>query len=70
MIMQNRNIVKSKVSLQSLIECIKTNDIYKGIADGVETAFDTSNYNLDRPLPKEKNKRVIGLIKDELVEKS
>ena len=36
------------------------------IAEDVETRFDTSNYELDRPLPKEKNKKVIGLIKDEL----
>ena len=36
------------------------------IAEDVEIRFDTSNYELDRPLPKEKNKKVIGLIKDEL----
>ena len=35
------------------------------IAEDVETRFDTSNYELDRPLPKGKNK-VIGLIKVEL----
>ena len=29
--------------------------------------FDTSNYDVDRPLPKGKNKKVIGLMKDELV---
>ena len=40
-------------------------DIYKGIAEDVETRFDTSNYELDRPLPKGKNKKVIGLMKDE-----
>ena len=44
---------------------IKT-DIYKDIAKDVETRFDTSNYELDRPLPKGKNKKVIGLMKDEL----
>ena len=32
----------------------------------VETRFDTSNYELDRLLPKGKNKIVIGLLKDEL----
>ena len=41
-------------------------DIYKDIAEDVETRFDTSNYRLDRPLPKIKNKKVIGLMKDEL----
>ena len=45
---------------------IKTDDIYKDIAEDVETRFDTSNYELDRPLPKGKNKKVIGLMKDEL----
>ena len=39
---------------------------YKNIAEDVETRFDTSNWELDRPLPKGKNKKVIGLIKDEL----
>ena len=29
----------------------------------------TSNYELDRPLPKGKNEKVIGLIKDELGKK-
>ena len=33
---------------------VKTDDIYKEIAEDVETRFDTSNYELDRPLPKEK----------------
>ena len=32
--------------------------------------FDTSNYELDKPLPKEKNKKVIGLMKDELGRKT
>ena len=36
------------------------------MAEDVENRFDTSNYELDRPLAKEKNKRVIGLMKDEL----
>ena len=30
---------------------IKTDDIYKDIAGDVETRFDTSNYESDRPLP-------------------
>ena len=44
----------------------KKDDVYKDIAKDVETRFDTSNYELDRPLPKGKNKKVIGLMKDEL----
>ena len=43
-----------------------TNDIYKDIAENVETMFDTSSYELDRPLPKCKNKEAIGLMKNEL----
>ena len=31
---------------------IKTNDIYEEIAEDIETRFDTSKYDLDRPLPK------------------
>ena len=45
---------------------IKTDDIHKDIAEDVETRFDTSNYELDRSLPKGKNKKVIGIMKDEL----
>ena len=36
---------------------IKTNDIYKDIVKDVETRFDTSCYELDRSLPKRKNKK-------------
>ena len=45
---------------------IKTEDFYKDIANDVEKRFDTSNYESDRPLPTGKNKKVIGLMKDEL----
>ena len=45
---------------------IKTDDIYKDIAEDVETRFDASNYELDRPFPKGKNQKVIGLMKVEL----
>ena len=45
---------------------IKTDDIWKDIAENVENRFDTSNYKLDRPLLKGKNKKVIGLMKDKL----
>ena len=41
----------------SSIVGIKTNDIYKDIADDVKTRFDTSNYELDRPLSKAKDKK-------------
>ena len=50
----------------SIIMNIKTKYFYKDIAQDVEEKFDTSNYDVDRPLPKGKNKKVIGLMKDEL----
>ena len=50
---------------------IKTNDIYKDIAEDVEIWFDTSHYELecnsnDKQLSTRKNKKVIVLMKDEL----
>ena len=50
----------------SSIMNIKTEDFYKDIANDVEKRFDTSNYEVNRPLPTGKNKKVIGLMKDEL----
>ena len=40
------------VDTDSFIVYIKTDDIYKDIAEDVETRFDTSKYELDRPMPK------------------
>ena len=42
----------------SFIAYIKTDDIYKDVVEDVESRFDTLNYELDRPLPKEKNQKV------------
>ena len=52
----------------SFVMRIKTEDFYKDIADDVERWFDTSNYDekVERPLPIGKNKKVIGMFKDEL----
>ena len=50
----------------SLIYSIEMDDFYKDIADDVVNRFDTSGYNPDRPLPVRLNKKVIGLMKDEL----
>ena len=50
----------------SYVYDIKTEDFYKDIAEDVETRFDTSAYSNNRPLPIGKNKKVIGLMKDEL----
>ena len=49
---------------------IKTNDIYKDIAEDVETRFDISNCELHWPLPKRKKKKVILLMKNELGRKA
>ena len=50
----------------SLIYNIEMEDFYKDIAEDVPARFDTSGYNPNRPLPVGLNKKVIGLMKDEL----
>ena len=50
----------------SFIMSIKTNYSYKDIANDVDKRLDISNYQVNRPLPTGKNKKVIGLMKDEL----
>ena len=37
----------------SFIVHVKTDDTYKDITEDVEPRFDTSNFEIDRPLPKE-----------------
>ena len=51
---------------ESFIFHVKTHDIYKETAEDVETRFGTSNYKLNRPLTKGKNKKVTGKMKDDL----
>ena len=53
----------------SFLMNIKTEDFYKEIANVVEKRFDTPNYECDRPLLTGKNKKVIGVMKDELGER-
>ena len=50
----------------SFVVNIKSKDFYKDISQDVNKRFDTSNYTFDRPLPTGINKKVIGLMKDEL----
>ena len=50
----------------SLIYQIKAEDFYADIADDVSMRFDTSGYSGYWPLPIRMNKKVIGLMKDEL----
>ena len=48
------------MDMDSFVMNIKTKDFYKDISN------DTSNYEVNRPLPTGKNKKLIGLMKDEL----
>ena len=50
----------------SFIINVKTEYFYKDISENVIERFDTSNYIHDRPLPRGVNKKVLGLMKDEL----
>ena len=54
------------MDIGSFIVQVKTDDMYKDIAEDIERKFDSSNFEIGRPLPKAKNKKVLGLIKDEL----
>ena len=65
---QNQIWRKSKTVLYRYrpFHCIHKNRWYKDIAEDVKTRFDTSNYELDRPLPKGKNRKVIWLIYNKL----
>ena len=62
----NDNVRLCYMDTDSFVMHIKTNDFYKDVASDVENRFDTSNYEVNRPLPTGKNKKVIGLMKDEL----
>ena len=60
------NVKLCYTDTDSFIINIKTNDFYEDTSSDVENRFDTSNYEVNRPLPMGKNKKVIGLMKDEL----
>ena len=62
----NDNVRLCYMDTDSFIINIKTNDFYKDISHDVENRFDTSNYEVNRPLPTGKNKKIIGLMKDDL----
>ena len=61
-----QNVKLYYMDTASFIIHIKTENVYKVIADDVEKRLDTSNYEVNRPLPTGKHKNVIGLMKDEL----
>ena len=62
----DNNVKLCYMDTDSFIMNIKTNDFYEDIANDVENRFDTSNYEVNRPLLMGRNKKVIGLMKDEL----
>ena len=62
----NNDVKLCYMVTDSFIMNIKTNDFYKDIANDVENRFNTSNYEGNRPIPTGKNKKIIGLMKDEL----
>ena len=61
------NVRLCYMDTDSFIFHVKTEDFYEDIANDVRKRFVTSNYKIKRPLPMGKNKKVIGLMKDELV---
>ena len=65
----DNNVKLCYMDTDSFIMNIKMNNFYKDIANDVECEFDTSNYEVHRPLPMGKNKKVIVLMKDELAGK-
>ena len=62
----NDNVKLCYMDTHSFIMNIKTNDFYEDIVNDIENRLDTSNYEVNRPLPMGKNKKIIGLMKDEL----
>ena len=60
------NLTLCYMDTDSLVYNIKTEDFYKDITHDVETRFDTSGHSEARPLLIGLNKKVIGLMKDEL----
>ena len=59
------NVKLCYMDTDSFIVHIKRKDFYKDIANDVKKRFDNQN-EVNRPLPTGKNKKVIGLMKDEL----
>ena len=49
------NVNLCYMDTDSFVVHVKTDDIYKNIGENIKTRFDTSNFELDRPLPKGKN---------------
>ena len=50
----------------SFIVFVKADGICNNIEENAETRFHTSNFEIDRPLPKAKNEKLFAQMKDEL----
>ena len=64
----DENLRMCYMDTDSFVYDIKNDDFYEDIADNVHARFDTSGYSLShsQPLSIGINKKVIGLMKDEL----
>ena len=60
------NIKLCYMDTESFIMHVKTEGFYENTANDVEKNYDASNYTCERALPISKNKKVIGLMKDEI----
>ena len=60
------NLKLCYMDTDSLMYRIETKDLYEDITKDVSTRFNMSGYCKDRPLPLGLNRKVIGLMKDEL----
>ena len=54
------------IDTDSFAVLVKEEDIYIDIAEDAEARFGTSNFEIERPLPKGENKNVTGIMKNEL----
>ena len=59
------NVKPCYIDRDSIIIHIKTEDVYEDIANDTEKRFDTPSYEINRPSQLGKNKKMIGLMKDE-----
>ena len=53
----NNDVKLCYMDTDSFVMNIKTNDFYKDITNDIENRFDTSNYEVNRPLPTGQNKK-------------
>ena len=63
--MSTGNVKLCYIVIDSFIVSMKSEDTYADLADA-EIRFDGINHKVERPLLIQKNKKVIGLTKDEL----